>query len=234
MRSSRLPGKVLLPILGAPMLLRMIERLRRVRRVDAIVVATTEHPADDPIVAVADRAGVGVHRGSEDDVLGRVLGAAVAAGADLIVEMTGDCPLADPAVVDQIIHTFATNQVDYCANILAPTYPRGLDAQVFPTRVLAEVATLTSDRADREHVSLYIYQHPERYRLLNVASGLAPHVADIRLTVDTPEDFTLITAIYEALYPLNPRFGLAEILELVGERPDLLALNQQIRQKAVR
>ncbi len=234
MRSSRLPGKVLLPILGAPMLLRMIERLRRVQRADAIVVATTEHLADDPIVAVADRAGVGVYRGSEDDVLGRVLGAAVATGADLIVETTADCPLVDPAVVDQVIHTFATNQVDYCANVLAPTYPRGLDVQVFPTRVLAEVAALTSDPADREHVSLYIYQNPERYRLLNVASGLAPSVADIRLTVDTPEDFALITAIYEALYPDNPRFGLAEVLELLGGRPTLLALNEQVRQKAVR
>src|SRR5690606_32345436 len=110
--------------------------------------------------------------GSEEDVLARVLGAAQGAGADLIVETTADCPLIDPGVIDQLLDTFRTNKVDYCANVLAPTYPRGLDAQVFPTSVLADVASRTNDPADREHVSLYIYEHPERYRLLNVASGL--------------------------------------------------------------
>jgi spore coat polysaccharide biosynthesis protein SpsF len=234
MRSTRLPGKVLAPILGEPMLARMVERLRRVRRADGIVVATTVHPADDPIVELATALGVGVHRGSEDDVLARVLGAATAAGADLIVETTADCPLIDPAVVDQVIATFATNQVDYCANVLAPTYPRGLDVQVFPTRVLAEVAELTDDPADREHVSLFIYQHPERYRLLNVASGLAPSVGELRLTVDTPEDLALVAAIYDALYPTRPTFGLADILGLLAEHPGLVTLNQHVRQKAAR
>jgi spore coat polysaccharide biosynthesis protein SpsF len=163
-----------------------------------------------------------------------VLGAATAAGADLIVETTADCPLIDPAVVDQVIATFATNQVDYCANVLAPTYPRGLDVQVFPTRVLAEVAELTDDPADLEHVSLYIYQHPERFRLLNVASGLAPSVGELRLTVDTPEDLALVAAIYDALYPSRPTFGLTDILGLLAEQPGLVTLNQHVRQKAAR
>ena len=234
MRSTRLPGKVLLPVLGEPMLARMIERLRRVDRAHGIVVATTVHAADDPIVALAERLGVAVFRGSEEDVLERVLGAAEANGAELIVETTADCPLIDPAVIDQLIHTFETNPVDYCANVLTPTYPRGLDAQVFPTSVLADVAARTTDPADREHVSLYIYEHPERYRLLNVASGLPASVADLRLTVDTPDDFTLITRIYQALYPTNPRFGLADILELIRREPELVGINQHVRQKATR
>jgi spore coat polysaccharide biosynthesis protein SpsF len=234
MRSTRLPGKVLLPVLGEPMLARMVERLRRVRRADRIVVATTVDPADDPIVAAAESLGVGWHRGSEADVMGRVLDAARAADADLIVETTADCPVIDPGVIDQLIATFLTNRVDYCANVLAPTYPRGLDAQVFPTAVLADAASRTDDPADREHVSLYLYEHPERYRLLNVASGLPPEAGELRLTVDTAEDYHLITAVYEALYPTHPTFGLTDLLALFEARPELLTLNQHVRQKAVR
>ena len=234
MRSTRLPGKVLLPLLGRPLLERMIERLRRARRADVIVVATTTNPADDPIVALADSIGVASYRGSELDVLARVLEAARSVGADLIVETTADCPLIDPGVVDQLIQTFGANQVDYCANVLRPTYPRGLDVQVFPTRVLAEVANLTTDPADREHVSLYIYEHPDRYRLLNVASGLPDDLADLRLTVDTPEDFELVTRVYEALYPGKPDFGLADLATLFAARPDLRAINQHVRQKSAR
>jgi len=234
MRSTRLPGKVLLPLLGRPMLERMIERLRRVRRADVIVVATTTNPADDAIVALADSIGVGSYRGSEIDVLARVLEAARSVDAELIVETTADCPLIDPGVIDQLIQTLVTNQVDYCANVLRPTYPRGLDAQVFPTRVLAEVANLTTDPADREHVSLYIYEHPDRYRLLNVASGLPEDVAELRLTVDTPEDFELVTRVYEALYPGRPDFGLADLVALFAARPDLRAINQHVRQKSAR
>ena len=234
MGSTRLSGKVLRPVLGEPMLARMIERLRRVRKADGIVVATTVHAADDPIATLANDLGVGCHRGSEEDVLGRVLDAAQGAGADLIVETTADCPVIDPGVIDQLIHTFLSNQVDYCSNVLSHTYPRGLDAQVFPVAVLADVATRTEDPADREHVSLYIYEHPERYRLLNVASGLADRDAEWRLTVDTLEDSVLINAIYGELYPVNPRFGLADMLDLLHRRPDLATLNQHVRQKAVR
>ena len=119
MGSTRLSGKVLRPVLGEPMLARMIERLRRVRKADGIVVATTVHAADDPIATLAKDLGVGCHRGSEDDVLGRVLAAAQGAGADLIVETTADCPVIDPGVIDQLIHTFLSNQVDYCSNVLS-------------------------------------------------------------------------------------------------------------------
>lgn len=234
MRSTRLPGKVLLPVLEQPMLARMVERLRRVRRATDIVIATTTHDADDPIAQLADGLGVGCHRGSEDDVLARVLGAAQLVAADIIVETTGDCPLIDPTIVDQIIQTFHCNRVDYCANVLAPTYPRGLDVQVFPTSVLADVAERTRDPVDREHVSLYIYEHPELYRLLNVASGMPEEVGDLRWTVDTPEDFRLVSTIYQALYPSHPHFGWLDVLRLLEQRPELKTINQQVRQKAVR
>ncbi len=233
MTSTRLPGKVLMPAVGRPLLALMIERLQRAERVDDIVVATTEDAASDPIEALARELGVGCFRGSEDDVLGRVLGAARAAGADLIVETTGDCPLIDPAVVDRVVAAFQEGGVDYCSNILERTYPRGLDTQVFPTAVLAEVDRLTQDPADREHVSLYIYEHPERFRLRNVASS-RPDSAELRLTVDTPEDLRLVRAVFEALYPSDPGFGLDAMLAFLDERPELAALNREIQQKPVR
>jgi spore coat polysaccharide biosynthesis protein SpsF len=233
MTSSRLPGKVLLEAAGKPLLEHMVERLRRARTLDAIVIATTAEVASDPIVALAERLGVGCFRGSEDDVLGRVLGAAQAHGAELIVETTGDCPLIDPAVLDLVVDQFDAGGVDYCSNTLERTYPRGLDVQAFPTAVLAEVAELTQAPADREHVSLYIYEHPERYRLRSVVSG-RPELGELRVTVDTPEDYALIRAIFEALYPRDPAFGLDDFLDLLERSPALRELNRHVQQKPVR
>ena len=130
-----------------------------------------------------------------------------------------------------MIERFHDGGVDYCSNTLERTYPRGMDVQVFPTAVLAEVATLTDDPADREHVSLYIYEHPERYRLRSVVSD-RPETAELRLTVDTPEDYALVRAIFEELYPRDPAFGLDEILALLAARPELAALNREHRAEA--
>jgi len=233
MTSTRLPGKVLLPAVGTPLLQLMIERLRRAERLDDVWVATTDQPASDPIEALARELGAGCFRGSEEDVLSRVLGTAEAAGADVIVETTGDCPLIDPAVVDRVVDAYLAGDVDYASNVLRRTYPRGLDTQVFPTAVLAEVDALTQDPADREHVSLYIYEHPERYRLRNVESG-HPGSAELRLTVDTPEDLELVREVFSALHPSNPAFGLEDMLALFRERPELAAINREIRQKPAR
>src|SRR3954447_26803692 len=153
MTSSRLPGKVLLPARGKPLLELMVERLQRSRHLDAIVIATTEDASSDPLQELAERLGIGCFRGSEDDVLARVLGAAQAYDADLIVELTGDCPLIDPALVDHAIEGHREGGADYTATVLEKTYPLGFAVQVFPTAVLAEVATATDDPADHEHVS---------------------------------------------------------------------------------
>jgi len=234
MRSTRLPGKVLRPILGRPMLELMIERLQRVRLVDQIVVATTTNQADDPIVDLACQLGVGIFRGSEEDVLDRVLRAGCAANADVIVETTGDCPLIDPEVVDDVVGEYLANKFDYVSTGLRRTFPNGLDVQVFSTSVLSEVARLTLDQVDREHVSLYIYEHPKRFSLHNVESGLPDKYWNLRLTVDTLEDFALISAIFEELYPKNPEFSLQDVLDLLDHRPELIGINGHIQQKPVR
>ena len=230
MTSSRLPGKVLLPAVGKPLLELMVERLRRTRHLDEIVIATTEDASSDPLQELAERLGIGCFRGSEDDVLARVLGAAQAYDADLIVELTGDCPLIDPALVDHVIERHREGGADYTANVLDKTYPLGFAVQVFPTRVLAEVAELTDDPADREHVSLYIYEHPERYRLRNIVSD-HPESAELRLTVDTPEDYELVRTVFEEL---PGDFGLPEILDLFARKPELRSVNQHIEQKKAR
>lgn len=234
MSSTRLPGKVLRRILGKSMLELMIERVRRAKKVSEIVIATTTSPVDDSIVELAERLGVGHFRGDEDDVLGRVLQAAESAKADVIVELTGDSPLIDPEVIDQLTGLYLANRYDYVSNNLKRTFPLGLDTQVFSTKTLALVAQLTRDPVDREHVSLYIYKHPERFALFNVESGLPEKYRHLRLTVDTVEDFALIEKIYETLYPGNPVFTLQQVLALFDTHPELAAVNRHISQKKVR
>ncbi len=234
MESTRLPGKTLAPILGRPMLEMLIERLRRAWRVEQIVVATTDHAADDVIEAVTQRLGVGCFRGSSEDVLGRVLRAAQSYHGELLVQITGDCPLIDPQVVDECIALFLSGQFDFASNVVEPTYPLGLAVQVYPVKLLAEVARITSDPAHREHVSLYIYEHPEKYRLGTLYAPPKLCRPDLRLTVDTPPDLQLVREIYARLYPDNPAFTLRDVVELVERHPELAEINRHVRQKPAR
>ena len=224
MTSSRCPGKVLRPLFGEPMLARIVERVRRARSVDEVVVATTVNATDDPIAHLAKTLHVACFRGSEEDVLGRVLGAARSVSADTIVEITGDCPLADAEVIDRLVGRFREGGADYVANILKRTYPAGIDTQVFATEVLARADDLGKDAAHREHVSLFIYQHPELFRLANVESGLHDRYADLWFTVDYPAEVENVSKIYEALSPGNPAFALADVLHFLDEHPELLPL----------
>lgn len=221
MRSSRLPGKVLKPLVGQPMLARMIERLRRATTLDDIVIATTDHESCDPIESLAESLGVKCYRGSEDDVLKRVLDAATWAEADVIVETTGDCPMIDPAVIDQVVLAYRESPIDYCANVLERTFPGGMDTQVFARSVLQRVDALTQDASDREHVSLYIYKHPETFSLRNVRGTFPPGAENVRLVVDTPADYLRATRIYEALYPKNPAFSVQDVLKFLQQNPDV-------------
>jgi len=234
MTSTRLPGKIMLQILGKPMLELLIERLKRATMLDQIIVATTNNLTDDVVESLTQKLGIGCFRGSEEDVLSRVLGAAHAFNAGVIVEITGDCPLIDPIVVDRVIRTYNEKRFAYVSNNLKRTYPRGLDTQVFSTKVLEEVASRTQDPIDHEHVSLYIYEHPETFTLFNVESDLLKKYWDIRLTVDTEEDFQLIKAIFEVLYPQNPGFTIGDIIDLLEKNKDLLDINKNIHQKKVR
>ncbi len=222
MSSSRLPGKVLMPICGKPVLELMIERVRRIEQVDGIVVATTENPADEPVAELATRLGVGFFRGSEDDVLKRVTLAAESADADVVVELTGDCPLIDPTVSTQVIETYLANEIDYVSTGHHPrsgdfyyqTYPAGMDTQVFSLDLLA--------RADREATVPDHREHIPQYMLVSedISCAVLPAPRNLRrpnlnLSLDTQEDFNRIRGVFEGLYPATPTFGLAEVLAVV-------------------
>jgi spore coat polysaccharide biosynthesis protein SpsF len=212
----------------------LIERLSQSKQIHKIVIATTTESGDDCIEKICRDLQVSCFRGSSKDVLDRVLRAAQEFQASHIVEMTGDCPLLDSAIVDQIISLFFSGEYDYVSNIVERTYPRGLDTQIFPTAVLAEVAKITQDPADRENVSLFIYEHPERYRLGNLVAPEEIRRPDLRLTVDTNEDLALVTKIYESLYPSKPDFNTLDVITLLNAHPELESLNGQVKQKPVR
>jgi spore coat polysaccharide biosynthesis protein SpsF len=233
MTSSRLPGKVLADINGRPSLAAQVERLACVSELDRIVIATTTNSTDDPIEELARRLGVGVWRGSEDDVLQRVLDAAEHHALDVIVEVTGDCPLTDPAIVSRVIRTFRESVKDYASNILTRTYPIGMDVQVFTTRVLADVARRTIDPVDREHVSLYIYRHPELYSLVNVPAPEDEQRPALRLTLDTPQDLQVIRAVDGALRPSGVDYSLSRMLAFLDAHSEIVTLNSAVEHRYV-
>ncbi len=231
--SSRLPGKTLKILHGKTMLARMIERLKRVKLADVIVVATTNQPEDTPIVDLAKEMEVGHYQGSPEDVLDRVLQAAKKYEIDIIVETCGDCPVIDSDLIDREIEVFLDKDVDYVGCHLEKTFPIGLDAKLFTTKTLAEVANITNDPADRENVSLYIYEHPEKYKLLNIEAHGKQRRPDLRLVVDHQEDFDLIESIYRELYNRKPYFNYNDILDLFELRPELIDINKDVANIAV-
>lgn len=234
MTSSRLPGKVLLEAGGRPLLAVLIERLRRAPGVDAVVVATTVNAADDPIAALAERLDVGVFRGSEHDVLGRVCGALRKSGADVCVEITGDCPLVDPRLVGEALDAFvATRDVHPYVSNSDPyrAVPAGLDVQVFSSEALYRLEAETTDPEDREHVSYGFYrpESADRWRPRFIRHAACEGAADLLVTLDYPEDYTLIRALHEALAPRDPLYPATDIVRWVRAHPELQARCRAVR-----
>lgn len=231
MSSTRLPGKVLIPVRNTPLLEHQLERIRRAREADEVCVATTTGKVDDPIAALCSRLGVALFRGPEEDVLSRYVGAAERSGADVVVRVTADCPLIDPEIVDRVVRFYKDHpgEYDYVSNVLRRTYPRGMDTETFSREVLEEVSRLAASPEEREHVTLRLYTRPDRYRLANVEHGedLSGH----RWTVDTPEDLELVRRILEALLPTCPRFTMEDVLGVLARNPEWSALNAGVEQK---
>ncbi|HXQ10600.1 MAG TPA: glycosyltransferase family protein [Caulobacteraceae bacterium] len=223
MTSTRLPGKVMRPILGEPMIARQIERVGRAGRLSGIVVATSANAEDDVIAAEAVRLGVGIHRGPLDDVLARFVGAlAASANPKTFVRLTADCPLADWRLVDACIEAHDSAGADYTNNVAGWTWPKGLDVEVCETAALLRADREATKAYDREHVMPYIATHPELFRIEHVARD--PPLR-FRWTVDTPEDFAFVTAVYKALYPANPAFTTEDVLDWQAANPDKVIPN---------
>lgn len=235
MESSRLPGKVLMDTHGRPALDRLVERLRAVPQLDEIILATTVSPADDALARWAGDSGLAVHRGSEDNVLQRVVDAHRAVGGDIVVEVTGDCVLICPEVIELGIDTFLANDCDVVSNCgRIQTFPLGADVQVFPLSLLEDVAARVSDPAVREHVSLHFYES-SAYRVINLIAPTEWRVPDARLQLDYPEDHAFVEAVLAELEPTHgPVFGLTAIAALLRTHPELLEINRGCRERAAR
>lgn len=228
--STRLPGKVMLPIAGQPMLMRQIERVAAARTPFELVVATTEHPIDDAIQRVADAARVRCFRGHPTDLLDRHYRAAVDARGDVVVKIPSDCPLIDPAAIDLVLQTYLDGQdrYDFVSNLHPATYPDGNDVEVMSFEALETAWREARRPHEREHTTPFIWDRPDRFRVGNVVwpTGLDFSMSH-RFTVDYREDYELVRAIYDALWERNPLFSLEDILALLEAQPRIFELNRR-------
>ena len=215
MTSSRLPGKVLKNVLDKPLLYYLIERLKKVEAIDNIVIATTRNSADDLIEKFARENKINFYRGSEDNVMQRVLKSAKHFNADVIVEVTGDCPLIDIEIVEQTIAMFNKNECEYCANRFYATYPIGMDVQVFYLDTLEKSYKLVKNDYDKEHVTSHIIRNPKLFSHTYLIAPKSLTWPELVLAVDIQEDFDLVKKIIETFYKTNPFFSCLDIISLL-------------------
>jgi spore coat polysaccharide biosynthesis protein SpsF len=235
MGSTRLPGKVLMPLAGKSVLARVIERVRACPEVVTTVVATTGLPADDAVVAESIRCGAHVYRGSESDVLARYVEAARQYRADTVVRVTADCPLLDSELLCAMLREYhgiaADAPVDYLSNTLTRRYPRGLDVEIMSWAALEQAHREAQADDEREHVTPYLYRHPQRFRLREFGVTERDR-STFRWTLDTPDDYALLCAVYDTLGP--GRFVTADVYALLERRPEIAAINAHVEQKPLR
>jgi spore coat polysaccharide biosynthesis protein SpsF len=227
--STRLPGKVLRPVLGVPVLLQQARRMQRADLLGTLVVATSTDPSDDALVALVEDAGVPVVRGSLDDLLDRHLVAGRALDAEAVVKIPSDCPLIDPAIIDLVIGSFLESGADFTSNLHPPSWPDGHDVEIMRMEVLEAAGREATRDFEREHTTPFIWERPGRFDLENVTWDSGEDFSmSHRWTIDYPEDFAFVTAVYEAFGTIDepsPVFGLGDVLDLLEARPDIAAIN---------
>ena len=226
MGSSRLPGKVMKDVVGKPLLEHIIIRLRACDKIDKIIVITSEEISNEPIKQLCNEINVDCFMGDEDDVLNRYYKAAIEFNLnenDDIVRITADCPLIDPKIVDEVIEKHLNGNYDYTTNTLIRTFPDGLDCEIFKLSILNEMWDKARLKSEREHVTLFVKNNPENYKLGNIKQDV--DYSNLRWTVDEKEDFILIKRIYEQLYDDEKIFLMDDILDLLTNNPSLLKIN---------
>lgn len=230
MGSTRLPGKVLKKVLGKTMLEHEIDRVKRAKTIDRIIIATTTNLEDKKIIRLGKKLKVEVYAGSETDVLDRYYQTARKFGIkDTIVRLTGDCPLIDPGIIDDVVSLYLKNKnnCQYSNNVDPPIFPDGMDTEVFSFLALEEAWRKADLLSEREHVTLYIRNHPEKFKTRNLASK--KDLSGPRLVLDNKEDLILIKNIFTSLYPKNKKFNLSDILKLLKKNPKLVLINGHIQ-----
>jgi len=231
MTSTRLPRKVLFQADGIPMLQHLVRRLQAVPSLEGIVLATTTNPTDDSLEAFAREMNIICFRGSEADVMTRVIDAATYANADVVVEITGDCPIIDPQIIEQTIRMFQANSADYVSNAHVRSYPDGMDTQVFFLDTLKRSAAMTNDPLDLEHVTLHIRNNPEIFRQVHLVAPPELYWPELGLTLDEHSDYELLKRIIEYFGINNPYFSCLDVIRLMRNKPEWVAINEQVTRK---
>ena len=221
MSSSRLPGKVMEDINGKPMLYHVVKRAQKAKMIHLVAIATSEHSNDDIIESFCKENNIRCFRGNLDDVLDRYYQAAIHFGALVIVRLTADCPLLDANVIDTVIRTFSEGNFDYASNVLECSYPDGLDTEVLSFETLERAWREARMKSEREHVTPYIRNHPEIFRLANVSH--ADNISHMRWTVDEQEDLDFVRSVFKQL--MHTSFGMKEVLDLLKKHPELSIKN---------
>jgi spore coat polysaccharide biosynthesis protein SpsF (cytidylyltransferase family) len=225
--STRFPGKIMKEILGKKVLIHDLDRIKEMKTINKIVVATTDLEKDDSIINTVKKynKNIGIYRGSEDDVLDRYYKAAKEFNANVIVRITSDCPLIDPNISDLVVETFLENKCDYCCNNMPRTYPHGLDTEVFSFEALERAWREARKSYEREHVTPYIRESPDKFKIINVRNNV--DLSNLRWTLDYPEDFEFITEIYKRLSPKKKIFYRQDILDVLNKEPWLIEINKK-------
>lgn len=229
MGSSRLPAKVMKNIIDRPVLGHVVERVKKATKIDQVIVATTTDAADREIINYCRANNINVFAGSEDDVLDRYYRTALEYGLsdeDAVLRVTADCPLIDPQIIDQLLELFLDMDVDYASNVIPPTYPDGLDAEVMSFAALKKAWTEAKLSSEREHVTPYIIKHPELFSQANLKN--VEDLSKLRWTVDETEDLELVRAIYRKM-GAGREFFMNDILKCLEENPEIMELNRQFR-----
>lgn len=228
--STRLPGKVLMPIVSKPLLIRMVERVRLSKLFGTIVVATTTDESDNPVEELCKAENILCYRGHPTDLLDRHYQAAKQLNATVVLKIPSDVPLIDPAIIDKVIQYFLDNQgnYDFVSNLHPATYPDGNDVEVMTFPAMEEAWNNATKPMEREHTTPYIWENPDKFRIGNVTweTGLDYSMSH-RWTIDYYEDYLFIKAVYDELYPVNSAFGIQDILNLLEKRSDICAINSK-------
>jgi len=231
MGSTRFPGKVLSLIAGKPLIGHIVQRIRATKRIREIILATTEQPGDDDLAIFAKENGVLCYRGEEDDVLARFYGAATQYKVDVIVRICCDDPLIDHIMLNELIDLHTKTQSDYTSTSHVRTFPMGIEAEVFNYEVLKKVFNCASKKYEREHVTPYIYENPKLFKITFLEASGKLKRPDLRLTIDTHEDFRLIKEIFNGLYKDGKLFNSYDVIDFIDNNPELLLINKMVIQK---
>ncbi len=227
--STRLPKKIFLPLSGKPILWHVYQRVKRSKMINDVIIATTDLPEDDLVENFCIENKINFFRGSSDNVLSRYYFAAKQFQSEIIVRITSDCPMIDSNIIDEIIKLFLVENADYASNVLERTFPRGYDTEVFSFNALEKTFFEAKQNFEREHVTPFIYNHPEIFKLVSYKTD--KHYSSLRLTIDTQEDYNLIKIIFDSLFGVNNFFGLNDVINFLKTKPELLKINQHIEQK---